>query len=140
MSLLLGQATDASTLQKFAIFEYLYSFEMSFRDVGRSSLAPIISSPRRTNKRRNCPPREQPSPSSSLHQIAEALKDHERGRHVLKEQCLISHSTTVPRYNSPSCVSAFSKLNDEIVQFQKMVNELHKVVDSDVMTPEDQWR
>jgi hypothetical protein len=116
--------------------------DMSFQDLGKSPLAPKIRPPSRSNNRNRDPPppKEQPTPKSALDQISEALKHHQRDRNVLKEQSLISHSTTVPRYNSTTCLSAFSKLNDEIVQFQKMVNELQRIIECDVMTPEDQWR
>ena len=115
---------------------------MSFQDLGKSSLTPKIKPPPRSNNRNRDPPppKEIPTPKSALDQISEALKHHQRDRNVLKEQSLISHSTTVPRYNSTASLSAFSKLNDEIVQFQKMVNELQRIIECDVMTPEDQWR
>ena len=113
---------------------------MSFQDLGKSSLAPKIRSSPKSNRNRDPPPKEQPNPMAALDQISEALMHHQRDRNILKQQSLISHSTTVPRYNSPTCLSAFSKLNDEIVQFQKMVNELQKIIECDVMTPEDQWR
>ena len=113
---------------------------MSFRDVGRSSLSPKVSRPSQRNRQRDPPPQEHVDPKLAFDQISEALKLHERSRHVLKEKFFMSYSTTVPRYDSLGSLSAFSRLNDEIVQFQKMVNELHLIVDSDVMTPGDQWR
>jgi len=117
---------------------------MSFRDVGkrwrslieRHSPETVVveQEPQSTFK-------EQPSPKSLVEQIDGALTDHNRGRNVLKEQGLTEQSNTVRRYNTPrKRRTAFSKLNDEIVQFQKMVNELKKGTANDVMTPEDQWR
>jgi hypothetical protein len=113
---------------------------MSFRDVGKTSSTPKVSFPPQRNRQRDPAPQEQVDPKLAVDQISEALKLHERDRHVLKEKGLMAHSTTVPRYDSLTSLSAFSRLNDEIVQFQKMVNELHVMVDSDVMTPGDQWR
>lgn len=113
---------------------------MSFRDVGKKSLTPQVRVPTRRNRQRDPPPSEQVDPKSALDQISEALTLHKRDRNVMKQKSLTSHSTTVPRYDSLGNLSAFSRLNDEIVQFQKMVNELNLIVDSDVMTPGDQWR
>ncbi len=86
---------------------------MSFRDVGKNPLPPKVSLPPQKNRQRDPPPPAQVDPKVAVDQISEALKLHERDRNVLKEK---------------------------IVQFQKMVNELHLMVDSDVMTPGDQWR
>lgn len=101
----------------------------------------VSSPPRKNILERDQPPHiEQPSPKSPMDQIAQALEDHRQVHNVRKEKSLISTSTTVPRYSSPSRKSAFSMLNDEIVQFQKLVNDLQRTIDIDVMTPEDQWR
>ena len=103
-------------------------------------MSPKVRRRSQRNRHRDPPPQEHVDPRLAFDQISEALKLHERDRHVLKAKSLMSHSTTVPRYDSLGSLSAFSRLNDEIVQFQKMVNELHLIVDNDVMTPGDQWR
>lgn len=88
--------------------------------------------------------RQQPErrPASPIDQIAAALQLHDRERSYRSERKLIQQSTTVPRYDIAKSLrmSAFSRLNDEIVQFQKLVNDLQEIVDTDVLTPEDQWR
>ena len=110
---------------------------MSFHDVGRTSLK---SRARRSRRLRDLPAQEKLTPKEAFDQISEALRHHEEGRSVLKEESLIKNSTTVPRYGSNGSISTFSRLNDEIVQFQKMVNELSSIIESDVTTPLDQWR
>jgi hypothetical protein len=113
---------------------------MSFRDMGTSPSAPIYENSPPRNVWTACPPLEHPSPKSPIDQINEAIQHHKQAHNLLKEQSLISLSTTVPRYDNRSRLSAFSKLNDEIVHFQKMVNDLEKIADADIMTPGEQWR
>lgn len=84
--------------------------------------------------------RQQPSPKSLVDQIDGALQDHFQQRSSLKQQYHIEQSNTMERYTTPrKRRSAFSNLNDEIVQFQKVVNDCSKLLPQ-VQTPEEQWR
>jgi hypothetical protein len=115
---------------------------MSFKDVGKKPSAQATLQNISIDFKQNSDPAmsEQISPKLVFDQISEALKHHQQDRNVLKEKSLINHSTTVPRYSSEKNLSAFSKLSDEIVKFQKLTNDLKSVIDQDIMTPEDQWK
>jgi ethanolamine utilization protein EutQ (cupin superfamily) len=114
---------------------------MSFKDVGRNtSIHALPKSIQIEVNNSDSRILEQISPKLVFDQISEALDHHQQERHVLKEKLLINHATTVPRYNSEKNLSAFSKLSDEIVKFQKLTNDLQAIVNQDMMTPEDQWK
>ena len=113
---------------------------MSFQDFGKRSRAVDQRMPKRQSPVKRLPSTEQqPSPTLTLDVIEDAIKAHELERNIAKERSFIESSTTVSRYEHTKR-SAFSKLNDEIVQFQKMVTDLQRYVDAEVTTPKDQWR
>mmetsp|Transcript_22827 Transcript_22827/g.25162 ORF Transcript_22827/g.25162 Transcript_22827/m.25162 type:complete len:149 (+) Transcript_22827:186-632(+) len=116
---------------------------MSFRDVGRRwrNIIENKSSETTIDEKESESKLKEDSLSNSLgEQIDGALIDKNRERQTRKEKELVEQSNTVQRYNTPrKRRTAFSKLNDEIVQFQKMINELKKGMANDVATPESQW-
>jgi hypothetical protein len=113
---------------------------MSFQDFGKRSRAVDHRTPKRPSPVKRPPSTEhQPSPTLTLDVIDDAIKAHELERNSAKERSFIESSTTVSRYEHTKR-SAFSKLNDEIVHFQKMVTDIQRYVDAEVTTPEDQWR
>lgn len=166
----LGGFIDKFTFWRCCLpFAFYNNLDMSFRDVGRSHLtsrnrvapAPlsvsnsanrelspspppekVVSTPTRRRSDHEARQQPEPCPASPIDQIAAALQLHDRERSYRSERKLIQQSTTVPRYDIAKSLrmSAFSRLNDEIVQFQKLVNDLQEIVDTDVLTPEDQWR
>mmetsp|Transcript_24411 Transcript_24411/g.36223 ORF Transcript_24411/g.36223 Transcript_24411/m.36223 type:complete len:303 (-) Transcript_24411:227-1135(-) len=116
---------------------------MSFRDVYRhTSIERQFHEREESRDEKEEPfPDEQPSPDFCVDQINNALHDHKRERNFLKEKGLMEQANTMERYNTPrKRRTAFSNLNDEIVQFQKIVNDLHRATENDVKTPEEQWR